>query len=81
MIPRNPKNERLKRQYSDFLKHADGKAEQTIRQVEKAIQHYELFASHADFGSFNQQRARTFKEDLAGQNLAKATIFSGSNFA
>ena len=33
MICRNPKNERLKRQYADFLKHADGKAEQTIRQV------------------------------------------------
>ena len=26
MIPRNPKNERLKRLYADFLKHADGKA-------------------------------------------------------
>jgi len=26
MIPPNPQNERLKRQYADFLKHADGKA-------------------------------------------------------
>ena len=76
MMPRNPKNERLKRQYADFLKHADGKAEQTIRQVEKAIQRYEAFTAHADFGNFNQQRARAFKEELAGQNLAKATILS-----
>jgi integrase/recombinase XerD len=75
-LPRNPKNERMKRQYSDFLKHADGKAEQTIRQVDKAIQRYEVFTSQADFGSFNQQRARAFKEELAGQNLAKATILS-----
>jgi integrase len=76
MIPRNPKNERIKRLYADFLKHADGKAEQTIRQVEKAIQRYEAFTAQADFGAFNQQRARAFKEELAGQNLAKATILS-----
>jgi integrase/recombinase XerD len=76
MTPRNTKNERLKRQYSDFLKHADGKAEQTIRQVEKAIQRYEAFTAQADFVTFNQQRAKGFKEELAGQNLAKATILS-----
>jgi integrase/recombinase XerD len=76
MMSRNLKNERLKRQYADFLKHADGKAEQTIRQVEKAIQRYEAFTGQADFGTFNQQRARSFKEELAGQNLAKATILS-----
>ncbi len=76
MIPRNPKNERLKRQYAEFLKHADGKAEQTIRQVEKAIQRYEVFTAQADFGTFNQQRAKAFKEELARQNLAKATILS-----
>lgn len=76
MIPRNPKNERLKRRYADFLKHADGKAEQTIRQIEKAIQRYEEFTGQADFGTFNQQRAKAFKEELAGQNLAKATILS-----
>lgn len=76
MIPRNPKNERLKRQYADFLKHADGKAEQTIRQIEKAIQRYEIFTSHADFGTFNQQRAISFKDALAEQTLAKATILT-----
>ena len=43
MSNRNSKNERIKRQYGDFLKHADGRAEATIRQVEKAIQRYEEF--------------------------------------
>lgn len=76
MIPRNPKNERLKRQYADFLKHADGKAEQTIRQIDKAIQRYEAFTGQRDFGTFNQQLARTFKEELARHNLAKATMLS-----
>lgn len=76
MIPRNSKNERLKREYADFLKHADGKAEQTIRQIEKSIQRYETFTGHADFGAFDQQKAKGFKADLANRELAKATILS-----
>jgi len=72
----NPKNERTKREYAEYLRHADGKAEQTIRQIEKAILRYEEFTGFADFGTFNQQLARRFKEDLAKQNLAKATILS-----
>lgn len=76
MIARNPKNERIKRLYTDFLKHADGKAEQTVRQIEKAIQRYEHHTAYADFASFNQQRARGFKDGLAEGDLAKATIFS-----
>ena len=30
MIPRNAKNEHIKRLYTTYLKHADGKAEPTI---------------------------------------------------
>jgi integrase len=74
MMPRNLKNERLKRQYADFLKHADGKAEQTIRQVEKAIQRYEAFTGYVDFRTFDQSKAKGFKADLANHELAKATI-------
>lgn len=76
MITRNLKNERIKRQYSDFLKHADGKAEQTIWQIEKAIQRYEAFTVYADFATFNQQKAKSFKTDLAAKGLAKATVLS-----
>lgn len=76
MIPRNLKNERIKRQYSDFLKHADGKAEQTIWQIEKAIQRYETFTGYIDFATFNQQKAKSFKTDLTTKELAKATILS-----
>jgi hypothetical protein len=49
---RNPKNERIKRQYSEFLKHADGRAETTIRQIEKAIQRYEKFTRADDFAPY-----------------------------
>ncbi len=76
MIKRNPKNERIKRQYGEFLKHADGKAEATIRQVEKAIQRYEAFTSSADFATFDHRRARAFKAHLVERGLSKATMFS-----
>lgn len=76
MILRNHKNECLKRKYADYLKQANGKAEQTIRQIEKSIQRYETFTKCEDFGTFNQVKAKDFKAHLAGQNLAKATILS-----
>ena len=76
MSNRNPKNERIKRQYGEFLKHADGKAEATIRQVEKAIQRYENFTSSADFATFDQRRARAFKAHLVERGLSKATKLS-----
>ena len=37
----NPKNERIKRSYVRFLKEADGKAEATIRGIEKSLLRYE----------------------------------------
>jgi integrase len=76
MIKRNPKNERIKRQYGEFLKHADGKAKATIRQVEKAIQRYENFTSSADFATFDQGQARAFKAHLVERGLSKATMLS-----
>ena len=77
MSKRNSKNERIKREYSEFLKHADGKAEATIRQVEKAIQRYESFTSSADFATFDQRRAKAFKAHLVELGLSKATMHSG----
>jgi integrase/recombinase XerD len=76
MMPRNHKNECLKHKYADYLKQANGKAAQTIRQIEKSIQRYETFTNCEDFGTFNQVKAMGFKADLATQHLAKATILS-----
>ena len=76
MSNRNPKNERIKRQYGDFLKHADGRAEVTIRQVEKAIQRYEEFTHSADFSSFDQRVGKAFKQHLVERDLAKSTMLS-----
>ena len=76
MIPRNPKNERIKNQYTEYLKHADGKSDLTIRQIEKAMLRYETFTKFGDFTKFDQKRAMEFKAHLSKANLAKATILS-----
>ena len=72
----NAKNERLKRNYRTFLKEADGKAEGTIDQIMKAIERYEAFTVKADFATFDQRKAVRFKDQMADQQLAKATILS-----
>jgi integrase len=61
----NPRNERIKRAYVRFLKEADRKAEATIRGIEKSLRRYEACTGFADFGSFNADRAASFKKDLA----------------
>lgn len=72
----NAKNERIKRAYRIFLKEADGKADATIEQIMKAIERYEACTSRADFGTFDQRKAVRFKDHMAAQELAKATILS-----
>ncbi len=79
MLKRHPDNERIKHRYFEFLKQADGKSEQTVRQVEKAILRFEEFTGFADLKSFDQKRAINFKSALAKKNLAPATILSTVN--
>jgi integrase len=76
MTPRNPKNERIKKQYAEYLKHAEGKSDPTIRQIEKAILRYEMFTKFGEFAKFDQRLAKAFKAHLADADLAKATILS-----
>lgn len=72
----NAKNERIKRAYRIFLKEADGKADASVEQLMKAIERYEAFTHRADFGTFDQRKAVRFKDHMASQELAKATILS-----
>lgn len=75
----NPENERIKRIYVHYLKNADGKADASIRQVEKAIRRFEDYTRAADFKTFDQKQAVGFKEDLASQEIALATVNSTIN--
>ncbi len=79
MPKRNAENERVKHRYFEFLKQADGKSEQTIRQIEKAILRFEEFTAFANLKSFEQKQATGFKSALAKQDLALATILSTVN--
>ena len=79
MKKRNPENERKKHGYFEFLKHAEGKSDATIRQVEKAIFRYEESTGFEDFGRFDQKKAIRFKEELRSSGLAAATILSTLN--
>lgn len=81
MTKRNPENERIKLRYFEFLKQADGKSEQTIRQIEKAISRFEAFTRAADFKTFGQKQATGFKEHLGRENIAAATTLSTVNQA
>jgi len=76
MPKKNAQNETVKRRYFDFLKHADGKSEPTIRMVEKTLLRFENFTKFANFKSFDQKQAIAYKTDLAERGLAKATILS-----
>lgn len=68
----NPKNERIKRSYVRFLKEADGKAETTIRGIEKSLLRYETCTGFADFGSLNADRAARFKKDICTIGRARS---------
>lgn len=79
MKTKNPTNERIKRTYFHHLKHADGKAEQTIRQIGRSIARYEAFTGQRDFKNFDQKQAVGFKDALAKASIAPATIHSTLN--
>src|SRR5579871_6719991 len=78
-----PKNERIKRDYFEFLKEARGHSEQSIDTIAAALDRFERFTKFADFRDFRKDQAIAFKEHLAlqvnartKQALSKATILS-----
>lgn len=79
MAKRHPDNERIKHQYFEFLKQSDGKSDQTIRQIEKAILRFEEFSGFSGFKSFGQKQAIGFKNALVKKELAPSTILSTVN--
>lgn len=77
----NPKNERIKRDYAEFLRQADQKSEATVRSIEKALLRFEEHTGFADFTNFSRAKATAFRAALAkppgGANpLGPSTILS-----
>jgi integrase/recombinase XerC len=79
----DPQNERLKLDYQDYLRHAEGLDHKTIDKVMAAIRQFEQSTSCKPFKRFNKDQAMAFKDWLdtarnsrTGKPLAKATIAS-----
>lgn len=73
---KNPKNEQVKHLYFEYMRHAQGKSEATIRQSVTAIGRFERFTRNADFKRFDQKQAIAFKDHMAKQTIAAATVLS-----
>ena len=74
----NPANERLKRAYVRDLREADGRAESTIRGIEKALLRWEAFTGFTDFSAFTTAQATAFKKDLSS-SLSQSTVLATVN--
>ena len=77
----NAENERIKREYTEFLREADQKSEATVRGIEKAILRFEEYTSHCDFGRFNRDQAKGFRTALSApadesKRLGNSTVLS-----
>jgi integrase/recombinase XerC len=77
----DPKNERLKLDYQDYLRHVDGLDHKTIDKVMTAIRQFETSTNCKPFLRFNKDQAIAFKDWLdtarnsrTGKPLSKATI-------
>ncbi|TIX84370.1 MAG: site-specific integrase [Mesorhizobium sp.] len=83
MRKHHPENERTKRRYFEFMKHAKRLSESSVDQVAAAIADFEAATGHRDFRQFRIEWAQKYKRQLAermnsetGKPLAKATISS-----
>ena len=83
MRKHNPKNERIKRRYVQYLQEAKRMSPASIDQAASAIALFEASTRWKDFAAFHIEQARAFKNQLAaktnaetGRPLAKATIYS-----
>lgn len=79
----HPENERTKRRYVEYLKHARQLSDASIDQTVAAIADFEAATSYRDFRKFRIEWAQKYKRDLGertndrtGKPLAKATISS-----
>lgn len=79
----NAKNERIKRDYFEYLEQAKQMNVSSVDQVAASISSFEEYTKHKDFAAFHIGQAKAFKEHLAkqtnqktGKPLAKATLHS-----
>src|ERR1700730_15986465 len=83
MSKSNKPNERIKREYIDFLRQAMGRSEASLDSVAAALHRFECYTKFRDFRDFRIEQAKAFKARLAmecsartGEKLSAATVCS-----
>lgn len=83
MPKHNAANERIKREYMQYLRHAKRHSEASLDAVAKALARFEEATGWKDFGKFHRQQAVNFKRKLddtlavrTGKPLNRATVHS-----
>lgn len=83
MTKTNPRNERIKRGYCDYLREAIGRDEATIDRALASIARFEESTKGRDFKRFHREQAVAFKRKLAealnartGARLSKSTVLA-----
>ncbi len=71
MAKHNAQNTRIKRDYFDYLKHAQRRDEASIDQVARALAQFEQSTGYKDFKKFHIKQAVAFKAKLSNQKNAK----------
>lgn len=81
MRTHNPNNERIKRQYFEYLKESNRQSEESVDAVATALARFEGYTRYRDFKAFHHSQAVGFKNHLAcqrnartGEKLSKATL-------
>ena len=71
MTKYNAKNERIKKNYYDYLKESKGRNDKTLDQVRNAIFRFEEYTKFKDFSTFRKEQAIGFKKHLAKQKTKR----------
>ena len=81
MTKYSAKNERIKKDYYDYLQESKGRKNETLDQVRNSISRFETYTKFKDFATFNKEQAKGFKKDLAkqktqrtGEAMSKSTL-------
>ncbi len=83
MAKYNPANERIKRDYFQYLREAKRRNESSVDAAAKALSRFEEANGHKDFKKFHREQAVAFKAKLdkqlaarTGERLSRATVHS-----
>lgn len=71
MTKYNAKNERIKKDYYDYLRESKGRNNKTLNQVRNSIFRFEEYTKFKDFLTFRKEQAIGFKKHLAKQKTQR----------